>query len=178
MTMADYVLAEAGQFRANPHAVAANNIRLLDPDTPGTPETDTLTSYDAAAVGYIDGIRYTGKDGTTNIILFFDQDFITSKRTPKKVLGSASAAELQEEILKVISLHEVNAVVAVSKTGTSFTISHTGSGTITHLVVDGSFGAGTAFSRAAVSGAEEVSVALEEPAGDEEKEKKGKSKKK
>ena len=155
--MDSYTLEAAGLFRANPQAVVMNNVRIVDADTPGTPQTDTLADYDAAAATTISGVRYTGKDGVSNLVPFTTTNSKTGQKTAYTVPANATAQELQDAIWGIIYQHEVNAVVSVAKSGTEFTIVHTGSGSLTDLVVDG---ADVDFSRAAVSG---VSITSEKP---------------
>ena len=60
--MATFDKTIAGQFRANPDANVKNNLALLDPKTPGTPQEDTGTAATGSATLF-DGYTYTGKDG-------------------------------------------------------------------------------------------------------------------
>jgi len=58
----DFNEADAGKFRANPDANVKNNIKLVDPNTPGTIEQDNVT-IDITAKTDMTGVNYIAKDG-------------------------------------------------------------------------------------------------------------------
>lgn len=130
-------LNEAGKFRANPAANLENNLKLVDPNTPGTPATDSGT-IDVSAATTITGVKYTGKDGASAFISFFNEDQLTQKRSPVTIAAGADPEDIQTEVYKVVSSHEVDAIVSVTKAADVLTVEHTGSGTLSALVVDGS----------------------------------------
>lgn len=128
---------EIGLFRANPYASPSNNIKLGDPNNSGTSGTDTIAAYDAVAATAFEGINYTGKDGVTNYLRFFDEECPGGAKLYKTLPASSSAADLQEAIHFVIKQHEVSPIVEVTVAGTVFTVVHKGAGTMVSLVVDG-----------------------------------------
>lgn len=142
-----YTLGKAGLFRANPNASTYNANRHYHP-TAGTPRTDTGTVDVAAAVS-ITGVKYTGVDGVSQFIQLFYEDIPTGQRRPIVIAAQSSVAIVQEAIHRVVSSHEVDSIVSVTKAGSVLTFTHTGSGTLSAIVVDG---ADATLSRADVAG--------------------------
>jgi len=131
---------EIGLFRANPNAHPDNNIKLVDPSTPGTSGTDTLDAFDIATGPSvkIDGIRYTGKDGVEALLLFKRLDNPTAEAHYYSLeFALTTAAEVQAAIHYLITQHEVDPVVTVTVAGTEWTFVHVGAGTVTEIVIDG-----------------------------------------
>lgn len=145
-----------GLFRANPEANVENALKLTPPTGTGTPQVDTGT-IDVSVATSIEGVRYTGKDGVSALIQFFNEDHLTQKRTPYVLSAQAEPEVIQAAIHKIISLHEIDSIVSVTKAVNTLTVSHTGSGSLTAVVVDG---ADSALTRANIALA---GIAVAEP---------------
>jgi len=126
-----------GLFRANPDAVSPNNIRLVDPTTPGTAAQDNVTWTVATTVAF-DGITYTGKDAVTRFIPFFVPDGKTNQQVQQSILFDSGAAALQAAIRRVLEMHEVDPIITIDASGGSeWDIRHVGSGTVVAVYRDG-----------------------------------------
>lgn len=142
--MALLLSTEIGLFRANPNANVKNHLKLVDPDTPGTPGTDTLARNVATAPDVqFEGVTYQGKGGASAEVTerFFKIDGHTGEKiyyTIPAVANAATAEALQKAILLIIEQYEVDPVVTVSLATTTFTIVHKGAGTMDDVVIDGS----------------------------------------
>ena len=157
-----YELNEAGKFRANPLANSENATRLVDRTTPGTAGTDSGTVA-LAGKASIQGIKYAGKDGVTRFVPLSREDPLTQERVPYSISAASTPAEIQEHLFKLTDREEVDGILSVVQNGTTATsvdIEHTGSGTISAIVVDG---ADEALSRVGVAGAEGVGIATVSP---------------
>lgn len=133
---------EIGLFRANPNANVKNTMQLVDPDTPGTTGTDTLARNVATAPDVqFEGVTYQGKDGVEVTERFFYIDGHTGEKHYYVITANAddaTAEALQKAILLIVEQYEVDPVVSVSLSTTTFTIVHTGAGTMDDVVIDGS----------------------------------------
>ncbi|MEL6140282.1 MAG: hypothetical protein AAFU67_01525 [Bacteroidota bacterium] len=136
-----------GLFRANPHANINNAKRLVDEGNPGTPMVDTGTITTASAVS-IEGVRYTGQDGTTVFEQLFSWDNLTQQKTPITLSIQSTPDQVQQAIYRVIEQYEVDALVSVTDASGNFAVEHIGSGTLSAIVVDG---ADVALSRANIT---------------------------
>lgn len=132
----DFVLSNRGKFRANEHANVNNALRLVDPDTPGTPAKDT-GDVDASGGTNWTGVTYTGKDGVATTLRFFKEQIPTAEPIYEDV-AVGSADDLRDALLRLISKYEVEPVVKVSLDGTTYSIEHVGSGTLGAIFLDGS----------------------------------------
>ena len=150
-------LTNKGLFRGNPDASTLNNIRIVDGENPGNPATDSGT-IDASGIVEIVAVNYTGKDGETERIPLFREERPTADRIPTPVPGTATAEQLQTALGRVIESHEVDPIVAVSKAGNTFTIEHTGAGTLVSVETNAST---VPFNRAAIAGAQVLNDAAE-----------------
>lgn len=133
--------SEIGLFRANPNANVENTLRLVDPNTPGTTGTDTLSAFDITTGPSVkvDGVKYIDKNSTEHFLRFFNQDNPTAEKTYYSIeFALTTAAELQAAIAKVIEQYEVNPIVTVSVSGDAWTFVHKGAGTLDDIVIDGS----------------------------------------
>lgn len=126
---------KTGLFRANPDARSSNNIRVGNADTPGTPGKDSGTA-DGATFALATGVVYTGLDGVSTTYNFFREDSLTAERYPVSIPTTATGAEFQEVLHRLIGSHEVDPIVSVTKAATVFTIEHLGSGTLSAIVTD------------------------------------------
>jgi pyruvate/2-oxoglutarate dehydrogenase complex dihydrolipoamide acyltransferase (E2) component len=131
-----YALNEAGKFRANPLANAENAVRAVDRTSPGTAGTDSGT-VDLNGAVQIQGIKYIGKDGAERFVPFSREDQLTQARVPYTLSPQAEAPDIQAAVHELINREEVMSVVTVTRSGSTLTIQHTGSGTLSALVVDG-----------------------------------------
>lgn len=145
-----------GLFRANPAANLENALKLKTAAGTGTPQVDTGTA-DVTAATSIEGVRYTGKDGVSTLIQFINEDQLTQARIPYTLSAQADPLVIQAAIHNIVSLHEIDSIVSVTKAGQILTFSHTGAGSLTAVVVDG---ANAALTRANITLAG-VSVAAE-----------------
>jgi len=132
----DLVLANRGKFRANENANVNNALRLVDPDTPGTPEKDT-GDIDASGGTNWTGVTYTGKDGVAQTLRFFKEQIPTAEPIYEDV-SVGSADDLRDALLRLISKYEVLPVVKVTLDGSTYSIEHVGSGTLGAVFLDGS----------------------------------------
>lgn len=150
-------LKAAGLYRANPLANSENATRLVSPDNPGTPGTDSGT-VDVTGAANIQGIVY---DGT--FVRFSHEEHMTQRLQPYVISAASSAKEVQDAIHQLTDRREVDGIVVVTKTGSTLSITHTGAGTMSALVVDGE---NQSLSRSEVSAAGGVGVAATEAKGD------------
>lgn len=135
--MAVLPLEELGLFRANEHASQHNNIRLVDPNTPGTPEQDQGTIDTTGAAGF-EGIVYTGKDGVSQTIYFNWEEIPDGRPDNYAVPVADGRAALQAALLAVLEKHEVNTSVTVTGATVNFIVTHIGAGTLEAVLMDGS----------------------------------------
>ena len=126
--MADFT--DKGLFRANPLADTDNNLKLVDPNTPGTSAKDEATDIDTVTGSPVafTGIEYTGKDGVT-----YDWTFPTA-------VPVTNYTGLRDAIYAEIKKHEVKTVIKVSFSTPNVTVTHYGSGTLSEVYVDGASG--------------------------------------
>ena len=153
-----FKLNNAGKFHANPAANSENATRLVDRDNPGTAGTDSGTVA-LAGKSSIHGIKYAGKDGVTRFVPFSREDPLTQERIEYSISAASTPERIQEVVHELIDREEVDSIVSVvqnSGTATSIDVEHTGSGTISAIVVDG---ADSILSRVGVAGAEGVGIA-------------------
>jgi len=141
----DFQLKDAGKFRANENASQYNTIAIVDA-TPGTPQTDTVTIDTAAFTGgeVISGVTYAGKAGQAEVIEFGNQQRPDAQRikfsiTLPALTASFDTKELRDAINEVIQRQEVNPVVKVTydDVGDELVVVHSGSGTLSKLIIDG-----------------------------------------
>ena len=154
----DFKLTEAGRYRANPDGSEYNSLTVVDEENPGTPETDTLTIDTSGFSGgeVVSGIQYTGRSEAAEDIGFAKQQRPDAQEVPYSVTlpalsASFDPAELRNAIRRAVDRRESNTVVKVEydNTGNEITVTHTGSGTLGKLIIDGS--ATGSNSRASVS---------------------------
>lgn len=148
-----------GFFRGNPEASTLNNIRLGNIENQGTPGKDTGT-LDATGFDNVVAVQYTGKDGVSKTINLFDEERPNGNRRSVQVASSATGPELQKVLHRLINSHEVDPVVAVTKTGNTFTVEHIGSGTLSAIITNAGSNALTRGAAASVVGTND------EPTGD------------
>jgi pyruvate/2-oxoglutarate dehydrogenase complex dihydrolipoamide acyltransferase (E2) component len=153
-----YDLNLAGKFRSNPAANSENATRLVDRDEPGSAGTDTGTVA-LSGKSTIQGIKYAGKDGVVSFIPFSREDSLTQERIEYPLPAASSPQRIQDAIHELIDRQEVDSIVSVTQnsgTATSIDVEHTGSGTLSAIVVDG---ADNPISRVNVAGAQGVGIA-------------------
>lgn len=124
------------EFRGNPNASTFNNIRLgFDPDADVAIGTDSGNA-DGSTFDFVTGVQYTGKDGQSKTINLFREERPTGQRVAITVASNATGPELQSALHRLINSHETAPIVAVTKTGDTFAIEHTGPGTLSAIVTD------------------------------------------
>lgn len=130
--------AEIGLFRANPNANPNNTLRLVDPSTPGTTGTDTLARNVATAPDVtFQGVTYIDKDSTEHTEYFFTMDPVTMEKSYYTLPTTVAEDTLKDAILRIIEQYEVNPIVTVSLSSTTYTIVHKGAGTMDDVIIDG-----------------------------------------
>lgn len=141
-----YNLKDAGRYRANPDASEYNTLNVIDEDAPGTPQTDSLVIDTSAFTGgeVISGITYTGRSTVAEVIPFTKQQRPDAQEIPYSVtlpvLGATfDPAELRAAIFRAIERRECDSVVKVAYVDgdDEITVTHTGSGTLSKLTIDG-----------------------------------------
>ena len=142
------IISNKGQFRANEMALGPNNLRLADPNTPGTVATDTLT-VDTSALGptaVVNGITYQGKDGTAVQISFSRPTYPEGGRDDYDVQAkfidtpAETTEALRKAIQEIVELHEKDPEITVTYTGDptdTLVVVHVGAGTLSKLIIDG-----------------------------------------
>lgn len=142
----DYKLEEAGRYRANPEASEYNTASIVDEENPGTPANDSLVIDTSGFSGgeVVSGINYTGRSEAAEDIHFTKQQRPDAQETPYSVTIPAltagyDPAELRAAIRRAVGRRESESIVKVSydNSGDELTITHTGSGTLNKLIVDG-----------------------------------------
>lgn len=143
----DYKLSEAGRYRANPDASEYNTASIVDEENPGTPANDSLVIDTSGFSGgeVVSGINYTGRSEAAEDIEFSKQQRPDAQEIPYSVTIPAltagyDPAELRKAIRRAIDRRESESIVKVSydDAGDEITVTHTGSGTLNKLIVDGS----------------------------------------
>ena len=127
-----YDLKKAGLYRANPFANSENATRLVHRSEPGTPAQDAGT-VDLTGATTIQGIVY---DGT--YLPFSHEEDSTQALREYTLSSAATAMAIQDAVHQLTDRREVDGIVTVTRSGNSLTITHTGAGTVSALVVDGS----------------------------------------
>ena len=125
-----------GLFRANPSANKENALKLKPVTGTGTPRVDS-GDIDVSSSVSIEGIRYTGKDGVSRFLPFSNEDQLTQARVPYAISAQSTPLVIQTAIHDIIALHEIDSIVSVTKASDTLTVMHTGSGTVTDVLVDG-----------------------------------------
>lgn len=135
-----YSEATAGLFRANPEAARPNNLRLVDPETPGTPGQDngTLALANGAVITHM---QYIGKSGVGVLVPLSEYQYPDGTLEPNGFPMGTGTAAIQAEFRKYLSRNleqfEVSPVVTVTDDAGDFVVRHVGSGTIDFFVVNG-----------------------------------------
>lgn len=135
-----YSEATAGLFRANSEAARPNNLRLVDPETPGTPAQDngTIALANGAVITHM---QYIGKSGVGVLVPLSEYQYPDGTLEPNgfpMATGTAAVqAAFQDYLRKNVEQFEVDPIVTVTDDAGGFVVRHVGSGTIDFFVVSG-----------------------------------------
>lgn len=135
-----YSEATAGFFRANAEAARPNNLRLVDPETPGTPGQDngTLALSNGAVITHM---QYIGKSGVGSLVALSEYQYPDGTLEPNGFPMGTGTVAVQAEFRKYLSRNleqfEVDPVVSVTDDAGDFIVRHVGAGTIDYFVVSG-----------------------------------------